>query len=132
MLQWLKEFTSVIVQHGYWLMALVVFVETGLLVGFFLPGDTLLFVAGMACVPDGTFVKDVLGGNHLDLLLVNVWLVPAAIVGDTVGYWIGHRLGTPLYSREKTFFFRKDHLLITRDFYEQHGGKTIVLARFAP
>jgi membrane-associated protein len=132
MLHWLKDLTNIIVQHGYWLMALVVFTETGLLIGFFLPGDTLMFVAGMVCVPENPLSKELLGGQSLDLLTVNLWLIPAAILGDTVGYWIGYKLGAPLYSREKTLFFRKDHLLITREFYEQHGGKTIVLARFAP
>jgi membrane-associated protein len=125
MMQRLIQF---ILEYGYGAMALVVFVETGLLVGFFLPGDSLLFMAGLACAPG----NKLLNGNNLDWFTLNLWLVPAAIIGDTVGYWIGYKLGKPLYEREKTWFFRKDHLLITKDFYDRHGGKTIVLARFAP
>ena len=124
----MQRLIQMILEYGYGAMALVIFVETGLLVGFFLPGDSLLFMAGLACAPGNTL----LNGNNLDWVTLNLWLVPAAIIGDTVGYWIGFKLGKPLYEREKTWFFRRDHLLITKDFYDRHGGKTIVLARFAP
>jgi membrane-associated protein len=106
----------------------VVFTETGLLIGFCLPGDSLLFTCGMACVPGNALT----GEHHLDLLTLNLWLIPAAIIGDTVGYWIGYKAGAALYKREKTWFFRPKHLQATREFYERHGGKTIVLARFVP
>ena len=124
----MQRLIQVILEYGYTWMAAVVFVETGLLVGFFLPGDSLMFMAGLACVPGNALMK----GSNLDWVTVNLWLAPAAILGDTVGYWIGYRIGVPLYNREKTLFFRKDHLIMTRDFYDKHGGKTIVLARFAP
>jgi len=114
---------------GYVGMALIVFVETGLLVGFFLPGDSLLFTAGLACSPGNQLMP---AGQHMNLLVLNLWLVPAAIIGDTLGYYIGFRAGKSLYHREKTLFFRKDHLLHTKAFYERHGGKTIVIARFVP
>ncbi len=117
-------------QHwlAYTVMFSIVFVETGLLVGFFLPGDSLLFIAGLACAPG----NPLLGNNHLNIFALNAILIPAAIIGDTVGYWIGCRLGKALYQREKTLFFRKDHLLATKDFYERHGGRSIIIARFVP
>ena len=128
MMQQLLEY---ILAGGYVVMTLVVFVETGLLVGFFLPGDSLLFTAGLCCV-EGNQVTGRLGLPHMDLLTLNLCLVPAAILGDSLGYWIGLKTGQRLYQREQTFLFRRDHLLYTRAFYEKHGGKTIFLARFVP
>jgi len=96
--------------------------------GFFLPGDSLLFTAGLACNPNSKLFELV----PLDLLTLNAYLIPAAVIGDTVGYWIGYRAGIGMYNREKTFFFRKDHLMKTKEFYEKHGGYTIVVARFVP
>ncbi|HLX63280.1 MAG TPA: VTT domain-containing protein [Planctomycetota bacterium] len=113
---------------GYPGMAAIIFMETGLLVGFFLPGDSLLFTAGLACNSASEMHKLA----PLDIFTLNLFLIPAAILGDTVGYWIGYRAGKGMYEREKTFFFRKDHLLKTKEFYERHGGKTIVIARFVP
>jgi membrane-associated protein len=125
MMQGLMEW---IINAGYGMMALIVFIETGLLVGFFLPGDTLMFTAGLACVPGNPLT----GEHHFDLLTLNLVLIPAAIIGDSVGYWIGYKAGEALYKREQTLFFRRDHLLYTKAFYEKHGGKTIILARFVP
>lgn len=127
-LQFLRDLPQTIVAYGCAWMALIVFAETGLLIGFFLPGDSLMFTAGMACVEG----NQLLPGTHLDLLTVNIWLIAAAIFGDSVGYAIGLKAGQPLYQRERTFFFRRDHLMATKEFYEKHGGKTIVLARFVP
>ncbi|MBL8605231.1 MAG: VTT domain-containing protein [Myxococcales bacterium] len=112
---------ALIAQFGYPLLAGIVFAETGLLVGFFLPGDSLLFSAGV-----------VAAAGHLNILVLNVLLIAMAILGDAVGYGIGRYFGAKLYEREQTFFFRKDHLIATREFYEKHGGKTIVIARFMP
>jgi len=112
---------ALIAQFGYPLLAGIVFAETGLLVGFFLPGDSLLFSAGV-----------VAAAGHLNLLVLNALLIVMAIVGDAVGYGIGRYFGARLYEREQTLFFRKDHLLATKEFYEKHGGKTIVIARFMP
>ena len=126
-----KQFYDVekLVQHiGYAGMAAIIFTETGLLFGFFLPGDSLLFTAGLACNPGSALYAKV----PLDLMTLNLCLIPAAIIGDSVGYWIGKRAGIKMYEREKTLFFRKDHLLKTKDFYEKHGGITIVIARFVP
>lgn len=113
---------------AYAILAAIIFTETGLLFGFFLPGDSLLFTAGLACVPGNIL----LGDAHLNIWVLNLVLIPAAILGDTVGYWIGFKAGEALYKREKTLFFRRDHLLMTKAYYEQHGGKTIVIARFVP
>lgn len=100
---------------------IIVFTETGLLIGFFLPGDSLLVTAGVACE---------IAGWNLTLLLVTLSL--SAIVGDSVGYAIGYKTGPKIFNREKSWFFKKDHLLKAQEFYERHGGKTIVLARFMP
>lgn len=100
---------------------LIVFTETGLLIGFFLPGDSLLVTAGIVA-----FVS----GWNLPLLLIT--LCAAAILGDSVGYSIGFKTGPKIFCREQSFFFHKDHLLKAQDFYVRHGGKTIILARFMP
>ena len=102
-------------------MVLVVFAETGLMVGFFLPGDSLLVTAGLFAAR-----------GDLDIAWLNVALCAAAILGDATGYWIGYRAGQALYSRPNSLFFRREHLIKTHEFYERHGGKTIVIARFMP
>lgn len=106
---------------GFYGLIAIVFAETGLMVGFFLPGDSLLVTAGVFAA----------GG-----LLEMQWLVPAlmlaAIAGNTTGYLIGHKAGEALYSRPNSFFFRREHLVRTHEFYERHGGKTIILAQFMP
>jgi membrane-associated protein len=102
---------------------LIVFVETGLLLGFFLPGDSLLVTAGLVA-------SNPLCAWNLPLLLVTLCL--AAIVGDSTGYAIGLKTGPRIFCREQSFFFHKDHLLKAQDFYVRHGGKTIILARFMP
>ncbi len=99
----------------------VVFAETGLMIGFFLPGDSLLVTAGLFAAK-----------GDLDIVWLNVALIAAAIAGDAVGYWIGYRTGKALYSRPNSLLFRREHLLRTHEFYEKHGGKTIVIARFLP
>ncbi len=106
---------------GLTAMTLIVFAETGLLVGFFLPGDSLLVTAGVFAAT-----------GQLNIWLLMGVLVVAAIVGDTVGYWIGRRTGPALFTRPKSLLFNPDHLRRAHDFYEKHGGKTIILARFMP
>jgi membrane-associated protein len=106
---------------GYLLLASIVFAETGLFVGFFLPGDSLLFTAGLVA-SQGFFQI----GYMMGLLSV------MAILGDAVGYAIGHRAGVALYHRPDSFWFRRKHLLYAKEFYEKHGGKAIFLARFVP
>src|SRR4029077_15562398 len=100
---------------------IIVFVETGLLIGFFLPGDSLLVTAGFVAYDCVWNVPLLLGTLSL-----------SAIVGDSVGYSIGFKTGPKIFCREKSFFFKKDHLLKCQAFYEKHGGKTIILARFMP
>jgi membrane-associated protein len=99
----------------------IVFAETGLMVGFFLPGDSLLVTAGLFAAK-----------GDLDIVWLNVFVIAAAITGDATGYYIGRRAGQALYSRPNSFLFRREHLIRTHEFYEKHGGKTIVIARFVP
>ncbi len=113
------EFTAA----AFLALNLIVFVETGLLLGFFLPGDSLLVTAGL-------IASNPLCGWNLPLLLLTLCI--SAIVGDTIGYWIGKKTGPAIFNREKSLLFHKDHLLKAQQFYEKHGGKTIILARFMP
>jgi membrane-associated protein len=106
---------------GLTAMTAIVFAETGLMVGFFLPGDSLLVTAGVFAA-----------AGHLNIGTLNVVLVIAAIVGDTVGYWVGRKAGPALFKRPKSRFFNPAHLRRAHDFYEKHGGKTIIIARFMP
>jgi membrane-associated protein len=114
-------FVDFLLRYGIWALVVVVFAETGLMIGFFLPGDSLLVVAGL-------FARQ----GKLDIVWLNVALIIAAIVGDAVGYWIGYRTGKALYNRPDSLLFRRSHLIRTHEFYEKHGGKTIVIARFMP
>jgi membrane-associated protein len=106
---------------GLGLLTIIVFVETGLLIGFFLPGDSLLVTAGIFAA-----------NGSLDLLTLNVTLSAAAIAGDTVGYRIGYVTGPKIFSRENSLLFHRKHLLSAKEFYDRHGGFTIVIARFIP
>lgn len=105
----------------YATLVAIVFAETGLLIGFFLPGDSLLVTAGLLA-----------SAGKLDIFLLNVLLIPAAIIGDAVGYAIGRKSGERLLNRPDTRLFKKAHIVKTQEFYEKHGGKTIVIARFIP
>ena len=102
-------------------LAAIVFVETGLLVGFFLPGDSLLVTAGIFAAR-----------GDLDIVTLNVCLSLAAIIGDSVGYSIGRRTGPKIFSREDSLLFHRRHLLSAKRFYEKYGGFTIFVARFMP
>ena len=106
---------------GYALMVAIVFTETGLLVGLFLPGDSLLITAGLIAAT-----------GALNIWWINVLLMVAAIVGDSVGYAIGARIGPRLFTREKSMLFNPKHVDRTRRFYARYGAKTIVIARFVP
>lgn len=100
---------------------LIIFAETGLLVGFFLPGDSLLVTVGI--------VAHLSGWNIIWLL---VTLCASAIIGDSVGYWVGAKAGPAIFNRPNSRFFKREHLLAAKAFYERHGGKTIIIARFMP
>jgi membrane-associated protein len=106
---------------GFYGLIAIVFAETGLLVGFFLPGDSLLITAGLFAAR---------GDFEISTLIPT--LIVAAIVGNATGYWIGQRTGVALYSRPDSLLFRREHLRMTHEYYERHGGKTIVLAQFIP
>jgi membrane-associated protein len=119
--QFLFNVKGLIEWGGTLLVCVIVFIETGFFVGFFLPGDSLLVTAGVFAAT---------GQIHLAKLLL---LVPlCAIVGDQVGYWIGRQAGQALYRREDSLIFRKRHLERAHQFYEKYGGKTVILARFVP
>jgi membrane-associated protein len=102
---------------------LIVFAESGLLIGFFLPGDSLLFTAGLLASQDKS-------GLHLPVLLVGCFI--AAVLGDQVGYWFGKRVGPALFRRPDSRIFKQEYVHRTKDFFEKHGPKTILLARFVP
>src|SRR6266436_2412155 len=106
---------------GTFLVCLIVFIETGFFVGFFLPGDSLLVIAGVFA-----------GNGNLNLAKLLLLVPLCAIVGDQIGYWIGRQAGQALYRRTDSFVFRKRHLERAHQFYEKYGGKTVILARFVP
>lgn len=106
---------------GLLVLVIIVFTETGLLLGFFLPGDSLLVTAGIFAAR-----------GDLDLITLNTSLSLAAIAGDTVGYGIGARTGPKIFTREDSLFFNRKHLISAKEFYDRHGGFTIVVARFMP
>ena len=105
---------------GYPVLALIIFLETGAMV-FFLPGDSLLVTAGVYAA-----------NGKLDLLLLNLFLIPCAIVGDALSYYIGSKTGPMLFNRPRSRFFRPEHVAAAHSFYEKHGGKAIIIARFMP
>jgi membrane-associated protein len=120
------------IEHGgLWLILFVVFAETGLFVGFFLPGDSLLFVAGIysanlaqAFIPTGS--------EYVDLFFLLVLISVAGILGNTVGYWFGRKVGPTMYEWKENVLFKRKYLRQAHDFYEKHGGGAIVIARFIP
>jgi len=117
----LRDVSTLVQTLGYVGLTVLVFVETGLLIGFFLPGDSVLVTAGL------------LGSQgYINVYLLGTILTVAAIAGDTVGYYIGRASGPRLFTREDSLLFNKKHLIRAHDYYERHGGKTIVIARFMP
>jgi len=120
-LPWLPSLQEIISTGGVIAIAVIVYAETGLLIGFFLPGDSLLVTAGVFAA-----------NGDLDLPLLLILLPIAAIAGNATGYQIGKRAGAALYSRPNSRFFKRSHLLRAHAFYEKHGGKTIIIARFVP
>ncbi|MFZ1322483.1 MAG: VTT domain-containing protein [Ignavibacteria bacterium] len=117
----LKDLEGLIKWGGLTVLIIIVFAETGLLVGFFLPGDSLLLTAGLIAAQ-----------GYLDIYVLNVSLILAAIIGDQVGYWFGKKTGPKIFKREKSLFFAKDHLVKAKHFYEKYGGRAIIYARFVP
>lgn len=115
-----------IMNGGLYMILFVIFAETGLFVGFFLPGDSLLFVAGIFV--DKLAVE--MGGIHYFWIMVMIAI--AGVLGNFVGYWFGRKSGPFLYSRKDTFFWKKKHLMTAQTFYDKNGAFTIVAARFVP
>src|ERR1700723_2280306 len=103
------------------LVCAIVFIETGMFVGFFLPGDSLLVTTGVFA-----------GAGHTSIAALLIFVTLCAIAGDQLGYFIGRMAGQSLYKREDSHFFRKRHLERAHEFYEKYGGKTVIMARFVP
>jgi membrane-associated protein len=129
MWEFLKQLTnpeSIINYGGLWLLLFVIFAETGLLVGFFLPGDNLILLAGILCKAK----PELLNVNYFTLVFL---MVSAAIIGNTAGYWFGKSMGEKLYSKKDNLIFKKSHIEVTRNYYNKYGGNlTLVIARFLP
>lgn len=106
---------------GLTVLIIIVFAETGLLIGFFLPGDSLLITAGLIAAQ-----------GYMDIAILNAALILAAIAGDQVGYLFGRKTGPRIFKREKSRFFAKEHLIKANQFYEKYGGRAIIYARFVP
>lgn len=120
------------IEHGgLWLLLFVVFAETGLFVGFFLPGDSLLFVAGIYSSNIASQVV-VTGNEYVDLFLLLILISIAGILGNTVGYWFGRKVGPTMYHWKENMLYKRRYLTEAHDFYEKHGGGAIVIARFVP
>ena len=118
----LRDLPALVTWAGYVGLFAIIFTETGLFFGFFLPGDSLLVTAGLL----------ISQGLQIDLVTLGVLLTIAAVAGDTLSYWIGRTSGPRLFAREDSMFFKRKHLMKAAEFYEKHGSKTIVLARFMP
>ena len=126
-----------ILHGGLWLLLFIVFAETGLFVGFFLPGDSLLFVAGIYSKDLVTELFRIFGlnGFHSDvveLVLLASLISFAGIIGNFTGYWVGKKIGPAMYHWKDNLLFKKKYLYEAHDFYEKHGGTAIVYARFLP
>ena len=106
---------------GYSALSAIVFAETGLLLGFFLPGDSLLFTVGV-----------VAGAGHLNIVLINAALMAAALIGDSTGFFLGRHTGPRIFTRQDSLLFKREYVIRTQEFYNRYGGKTIILARFVP
>lgn len=117
----MPDFTSTIIAAGYIGITAIIFAESGLLIGFFLPGDSLLFTAGFLA-----------SQGKLNIWILVVLSIIAAVVGDSVGYWIGKKSGPSVFNRPDSFLFNKKNVTKTHEFFDKHGPKTIILARFLP
>jgi len=121
------DLVDLIIGLGIFAILIVIFAESGLLIGFFLPGDSLLFTAG------ALYATGILPGNiPINIHLFVVMLFIAAVLGDTVGYWFGRKAGPRIFSKPDAKIFKQAHIKNAQDFYEKHGGKTIIMARFVP
>lgn len=117
---------------GFWLILFIIFAETGLFVGFFLPGDSLLFVSGIYAVDIMRETFGTTGSEFLDTTILATAIAIAAVIGNEVGYWFGLKAGPTLYKREDSFLFKKKYLFQAHDFFEDHGALAVIMARFLP
>lgn len=116
---------------GIYLVLFIVFAETGLFAGFFLPGDSLLFLSG---IYSRELIREIfyIESDFLSVFLLSCLISIAGIIGNEIGYWFGKKSGTYLYNKKDTFLFKKKYLFQAKEFYEKHGGRAIILARFLP
>ncbi len=120
------------IEHGgLWLLLFVVFAETGLFIGFFLPGDSLLFVAGIYSANIASEIFPT-GSEYVDLFILLLLISLAGIAGNWVGYWFGRKVGPTMYHWKENVLFKRRYLREAHDFYEKHGGGAIIVARFIP
>lgn len=119
------------VKIGLFIVLFIVFAETGLFAGFFLPGDSLLFLAG---IYNRELIENVfyLNSDFINVVLLSTLVALAGILGNIVGYWFGAKSGYYLYNKEDSFWFKKKYLIQSKDFFEKYGGKAIIFARFVP
>lgn len=119
------------IKVGLYIVLFIVFAETGLFAGFFLPGDSLLFLAG---IYNRELIENVfvIGPDILNVILLSTLVAFAGIVGNMIGYWFGSKSGYYLYNKKDSFWFKKKYLIQSKDFFEKHGGRAIIFARFLP
>jgi len=119
------------IKLGIYIVLFIVFAETGLFAGFFLPGDSLLFLAG---IYNRELIENILfiDSNFVNVILLSTMVAIAGILGNIVGYWFGSKSGYYLYNKKDTFWFKKKYLVQSKDFFERHGGRAIIFARFLP
>jgi membrane-associated protein len=122
-LQNLTDAQSILSNGGFYLLLIVVFAETGLFFGFFLPGDYLLFLAG---------ILSAAGIIHVPIYTLVLSLIAAGVLGNYAGYWFGHRTGPVLFSKNDSFFFKKRYIAVAEEFYAKYGGMALILGRFFP
>ena len=118
---------------GIWIVLFIIFAETGLMIGFFLPGDSLLLVSGIySKMLIGSLIAGGLGNDFLEVMVLFVLISIAGVLGNELGYWFGFKTGPILFKRKDNWLFKKKHLYQAKEFYDKHGGIAIVLARFLP
>lgn len=119
------------IKLGVYIVLFIVFAETGLFAGFFLPGDSLLFLAG---IYNRELIENILfiDSDFINVTLLSTMVAVAGILGNIVGYWFGAKSGYYLYNKEDSFWFKKKYLIQSKDFFERHGGRAIIFARFLP
>lgn len=125
------EFSVNGIKIGLWIVLFIVFAETGLFAGFFLPGDSLLFLSG---IYSRELIENlmVIESDFVNVTFLAALVAIAGIIGNMVGYWFGSKSGYYLYNKQDTFWFKKKYLVQSKDFFEKHGGRAIILARFLP